>query len=77
MHSYLTTEADLNFPVPNAEGVVSHVRRLYDGRTPVSAQSLARLFGVSENAILPVLRRAEVTGMIRKVQQQGWIPLKT
>ena len=77
MPTYLTTDADLTFPVPDAARLVARLRQLYDGQTPVAAQSLAKLFGVSDNEILAVLRRAELAGMVRQVQKQGWLPLET
>ena len=67
MSKYITCEADLNFPVPNAERVVAQVRAMYVGR-PVTALAVAQVFGLSEGAIAAVLRRAENHGMVRNIE---------
>jgi predicted transcriptional regulator len=77
MSKYITCEADLNFPVPNAERVTAQLRAMYDGRKPVSARAIAQVFGLSEGAIAAVLRRAENCGMVRSIECRGWIPLQT
>jgi hypothetical protein len=77
MPKHLTTDADLDFPVPNAARLTARLREMYDGRTPVATQALAKYYGVSDNAIAAVLRRAELADMIRNVDVKGWIPLQT
>jgi len=77
MPKYITCEADLNFPVPNAERVAAQVRAMFDGRHPVTARAVAQVFGLSEGAIAAVLRRAENCGMVRNIECRGWIPLET
>jgi DNA-binding GntR family transcriptional regulator len=77
MPSYITTEADLNFPVPNAERVAQRVRAMYDGTHPVNARALADEFGVGVGAIEAVLERAARAGLVRQELGQGWVPLNT
>ena len=77
MPRYLIADAELDFPVPNAATLVARLRRTYDGRTPVTTKALAQIYGASDGAILAVLRRCELTGMVREVKTQGWIPLQT
>jgi hypothetical protein len=76
MPKYLVADAEMDFPVPNGNALVAKLRRMYDGRTPVTTKALATFYGVSDNAILAVLRRCELVGMVRK-EQKGWIPLQT
>lgn len=76
MPRYLIADGEIDFPVPNGNTLVAKMRRMYDGRTPVTTKALATLYGVSDDAILAVLRRAELVGMVRK-EQKGWIPLQT
>jgi hypothetical protein len=77
MSNYLTCEADLNFPVPNAERLVAHLRTLFDGATPVTTKAIAISIGGDLPAVEAVLRRAEHAGLVRQVHGQGWVPLAT
>lgn len=77
MPRYLTTEADLNFPVPNAQRVAAQVRALSDGTQPVTTAVVARSLGVGTAAIEAVLRRAERNGLVQCVQGQGWLSIES
>ncbi len=77
MPNYLIADAEMDFPIPNGNALTAQLRRMYDGRTPVTTKALAQIYGVSDGAILAVLRRCELTGMVREVKSQGWIPLQT
>jgi hypothetical protein len=74
---YITCEADLDFPVPNVERMLFHVRRLFDGAAPVTTEAVARLIGCDPLAVDNVLKRAAHSGLIREVRGEGWIPLAT
>lgn len=54
MPKYLIADADLNFPLPTAAQLAAQVRAMYDGQTLVTSQSLARFYGVSNDAIVAV-----------------------
>lgn len=73
----ITCEADLDFPVPNAQRVAERVRAMYDGTRPVNARAIADEFGVGVGAIEAVLIRAARAGLVYQEMGQGWIPLNT
>ena len=75
MSRYLTCEADLDFPVPNADRLVAHLRTLFDGAMPVTTKAIAIAVGGDVPAIEAVLRRAKHAGLLREVHGQGWIPV--
>jgi len=75
MPIYLTCEADLNFPVPNADRLVAQLRTLFDGTKPVTTKAIAIAIGGDAPAVEDVLRRAAHCGLVRQVYGQGWIPL--
>lgn len=75
MPYYLTCEADLNSPVPNAERLVAQLCMLFDGATPVTTKAIAIAIGGDLPAVEAVLRRAEHAGLVRQVYDQGWVPL--
>ncbi len=75
MRRYLTCEADLNFPVPDAASVVARLRTLFDGETPVTTKAIAIAIGGDLHALEAVLQRAERAGLVRYVHAQGWLPL--
>lgn len=74
MRRTLTCEAVVNFPVPNIHQLAAQLRTMYDGTKPVAGRDLASAFHLSENAIVPVLRRCEERGLIRNFKCRGWIP---
>ena len=74
MRRTLTCEADPNLPTPNIHQLYAQLRTIYDGAKPVTGRELASAFHLSENAIVPVLRRCEQRGMIRNIRCRGWIP---
>jgi predicted Rossmann fold nucleotide-binding protein DprA/Smf involved in DNA uptake len=61
--------------LPNVHQLSARLGSLYDGSRPVTTQQLAEVFGVEPNAIIPVLYRAELRGIIRSCQCRGWIPV--
>lgn len=69
MPNYLIADAELNFPLPTAAQLAAQVRAMHDGQTPVTSQSLARFYGVSNDAIVAVLRRAELVGLITRARE--------
>jgi len=71
----MTTEADLNFPVPNVERLVARLRTLFDGERPVTTKAIALAVGGDAPAIEAVLQRAERNGLVKQVIGQGWVPL--
>ncbi len=73
MPRYLTAEADLDFPVPNAERLAAHLRVMQRRGATATTQAVANEFGVTAEAILAVLRRAERAGMVAFVSGQGWV----
>ena len=77
MLTYLTCEADLNFPVPNANRVVAHLRTMFNGSMPVMSKDIAAAFGCDVPAIEDVLRRAFHNGMVRRIGDNGWVPTTT
>jgi hypothetical protein len=77
MPRYFTTEADLNFPVPNAQRVAAQVRALSEGAQPVTTAVVARSLGFGTAAIEAVLRRAERNGLIQHVEGQGWLSIES
>jgi hypothetical protein len=76
MRRTLTCEAVLNFPLPNVHQLSVQLQAMYDGTQPVTGRELAAAFQLSENALVPVLRRCEERGMIRNVRCRGWIPVQ-
>ncbi len=74
MRRTLTCEAAPNLPTPNIHQLSAQLQAMYDGTKPVTGRELASAFQLSENAIVPVLRRCEQRGMIRNIQCRGWIP---
>jgi hypothetical protein len=60
--------------LPNIHQLFGRLISLYDGCRPVTTKRLAEVFGVEPDAIIPVLYRAEMRGMIRNYQCLGWIP---
>jgi Mn-dependent DtxR family transcriptional regulator len=74
---YLTAEADLDFPVPNAERVAAQLRVMQRRGATATTQAVANEFGVTAEAILAVLRRAERAGMVAFAPGQGWTSLQT
>jgi len=77
MSAYLTCEADLNFPVPNASRVVAHLRTLFNGTMAVMSKDIAIAFGCDVSIIEDVLRRASHSGMTRQIGDDGWVPATT
>ena len=63
MRRTLTGEAILNLPTPNIHQLHAQLRTMYDGAKPVTGRELASAFNLSENAIVPVLRRCEQRGI--------------
>jgi hypothetical protein len=76
MRRTLTCDAVLNFPMPNIHQLSAQLQAMYDGTQPVPGRQLAAAFQLSENALVPVLRRCEERGMIRNVRCRGWIPVQ-
>ena len=54
---------------------LTRVRHLFDGTTPVTTKTVARLIGCSALAVDNVLKRAAYSGRIREVRGRGWLPL--
>jgi len=75
MPKYLTCESALDCSMPNIHRLTAQLRTMHDGHSPVTARALAQAFGLFEEAIMPVLRRAEQAGMIQNFQCRGWIPV--
>lgn len=75
MPKYLTTEADLDFPIPNVERLVAQVRTLFDGTQPVTTEAVAKAIGADVRAVRDVLRRAEHARLLEQVPGRGWVPL--
>jgi hypothetical protein len=71
---YLTCEADLDFPIPNANRVVAELRALSDGAKPVATKVVAAALGCNVSAIEDVLRRALHNGLVRQIGDDGWVP---
>ena len=75
MPCYLTCEADLDFPVPNANRVVAQLRTLFDGEKPVTTRDVTLSIGCDVLAVEAVLRRAANNGLVKQVIGQGWVPV--
>ena len=73
MSKFLTGEADLDFPVPNAERVAAQLRVMRRDGTAATTQAVAKEFGVSVGAITAVLQRAQRAGLVAFTSDQGWI----
>ena len=77
MTIYMTCEADLDFPIPNAARVVAELRALFDGTKPVATNVVAAALGCHVLAIEDVLRRALHNGLVECVGEKGWVPVTT
>lgn len=72
--SYLTCEADLNFPHPNVDCVVAKLRLLANDNEPVTTKDIAIAVGCDALTVEAVLRRASHCGLVRRIHEKGWIP---
>lgn len=75
MRKQLRYTAVLTRSLPNVDQLFARLNALYDDCRPVPTEQLAEAFGVERNAIIPVLHRAEMRGMIRNCQCRGWTPV--
>ena len=75
MRTQLRCTTVLTRSLPNVHQLSARLGSLYDGCRPVTTQRLSKVFGVEPNAIIPVLHRAEMRGMIRNCQCRGWTPV--
>jgi hypothetical protein len=74
---YITTEASLNFPLPDPRQLAAQLWRMSPSQRPVTVAAIAQVYDVPTGAIASILRQAERLGIVREVQGMGWISLRT
>jgi hypothetical protein len=72
---YLTCEADLNFPFPDTNSLLLQLNAMSDGVKPVTTNAIALASGNETPMVEDVLRRAANRGLVRRIPDQGWIPI--
>jgi hypothetical protein len=77
MRKYITCEANLDLPGPNADRIADQVRRMYATNKPVKAWELAGIYNLPIGAIETALQSAEQAGLVKHVIGNGWVPLIT
>jgi hypothetical protein len=63
--------------LPNADRVAAQVHALSDGTQPVTAAVVARSLGFGTTAIEVVLRRAERNELVKHIEGQGWLSIRS
>jgi len=76
MVRYITCDSDLNFPIPSVAQVADRISQLHNGHRPVTAQLIARSFGVQTPAIQAVLDRGRRNCVLHNNDRDGWIVLR-
>jgi len=75
VRKYITCEAQLDLPGPNADRLAAQLRRMYVNDKPIKAWELAGIYDLPTGAIETILESAERAGLVKHVIGDGWIPL--
>jgi hypothetical protein len=74
---YLTCEWTLNYPIPLPQQATDKLKSLSRCGKTVSVVAMAKAFEISVGAMHNVLETAAQQGLVRRMSEQEWVPLKT